>query len=74
MTASELLIADASSGVILPPSRVGRGTDPCPRGRLSMEVLDRGESGLESSVSNREARLQGPLGVLKQTEAHNNEV
>ena len=39
-----------------------------------MEELDRGESGLESSVSNREARLQGPLGVLEQTEAHNNKV
>lgn len=67
VTASELLMAEVSSGVIL-PSRVGGGTDSCPNpwGRLSMDELERGESGIKSSDSNREARLQGPLGVLKE--------
>lgn len=69
MTASELLIAEASSGVIL-PSSVGGGTDSCPRpwGRLSMDELERGESGIKSSDSNKEAKLQGPLGVLPEKE------
>lgn len=69
VTASELLMAEVSSGVIL-PSRVGGGTDSCPSpwGRLSMDELERGESGIKSSDSNREARLQGPLGVLPEKE------
>lgn len=67
VTASELLMPEVSSGVIQ-PSRVGGGTDSCPRpwGRLSMDELERGESGIKSSDSNREARLQGPLGVLEE--------
>jgi hypothetical protein len=41
-------------------------TEPWPMlwGMASIDEVERGESGLESSVINREAKLHEPLGVL----------
>lgn len=69
LTALGSLIPDTSSGVML-LSWMGGATfgaiEPCPItwGMASIEELERGESGLESSVINREAKLQEPLGAL----------